>query len=230
MSEFSISFQSTSSNKKKVGKKSKAKKKQLKNLFQDEPEEYRKKDIKLSVVENKKTEEEIPQKDELIIKPIGIPELLVNETIALSTAVMREEVTLKYGLNQVSQTDTVTNNEHYDQRFSRILDKLPDETKLEEYEHVPIADFGLALLRGMGWDGTEDNGSTNTDKATQISGISGPEFTGIGVTKKSGKASTPTNGNAQKPKKHSLENFMPFVKVPNTQREKSNNNNTNDKN
>ncbi|KAF9965879.1 hypothetical protein BGZ70_003893 [Mortierella alpina] len=37
--------------------------------------------------------------------------------------------------------------------FQKNLDLLPDEATLEDYEKVPVEDFGAALLRGMGWKG-----------------------------------------------------------------------------
>ncbi|KAF9290134.1 hypothetical protein BGZ68_007837 [Mortierella alpina] len=37
--------------------------------------------------------------------------------------------------------------------FQKNLDLLPDEASLEDYEKVPVEDFGAALLRGMGWKG-----------------------------------------------------------------------------
>ena len=36
------------------------------------------------------------------------------------------------------------------------VEELPDPASLEDYERVPVAQFGAALLRGMGWDGKED--------------------------------------------------------------------------
>jgi len=36
------------------------------------------------------------------------------------------------------------------------FEELPDPASLEDYARVPVAQFGAALLRGMGWDGKED--------------------------------------------------------------------------
>ncbi|KAF9981389.1 hypothetical protein BGZ75_007353 [Mortierella antarctica] len=46
-------------------------------------------------------------------------------------------------------------NVHADEveAFQKNLDLLPDEASLEDYEKVPVEDFGAALLRGMGWKG-----------------------------------------------------------------------------
>ncbi|KAF9976611.1 hypothetical protein BGZ73_008214 [Actinomortierella ambigua] len=43
--------------------------------------------------------------------------------------------------------------------FQNDLDQLPDEATLEDYEKVPVEEFGAALLRGMGWKGDEKGSS-----------------------------------------------------------------------
>ncbi len=42
-----------------------------------------------------------------------------------------------------------------DESFRRDFRDAPDESTLDEYEAMPIEEFGAALLRGMGWDGKE---------------------------------------------------------------------------
>ncbi|KAG0344092.1 hypothetical protein BG004_004753 [Podila humilis] len=46
-------------------------------------------------------------------------------------------------------------NIHVDdvEAFQKNLEELPDEATLEDYEKVPVEEFGAALLRGMGWTG-----------------------------------------------------------------------------
>ncbi|KAI9465994.1 DExH-box splicing factor binding site-domain-containing protein [Lactarius psammicola] len=38
-----------------------------------------------------------------------------------------------------------------DDAFKQDVDELPNEASLADYERVPVAQFGAALLRGMGW-------------------------------------------------------------------------------
>ncbi|BGP21114.1 hypothetical protein JCM10213_008973 [Rhodosporidiobolus nylandii] len=38
-----------------------------------------------------------------------------------------------------------------EQAFKRDLESRPDEASLEDYARVPVGSFGLAMLRGMGW-------------------------------------------------------------------------------
>ncbi|ERS97770.1 g-patch domain containing protein [Sporothrix schenckii 1099-18] len=42
-----------------------------------------------------------------------------------------------------------------DDVFARDFDDAPDVSTLEEYEEMPVEEFGAALLRGMGWDGKD---------------------------------------------------------------------------
>ncbi|KAL1920876.1 uncharacterized protein VTP21DRAFT_11511 [Calcarisporiella thermophila] len=35
--------------------------------------------------------------------------------------------------------------------YKSDIETLPDEASIEDYENIPVEDFGLALLRGMGW-------------------------------------------------------------------------------
>ena len=41
--------------------------------------------------------------------------------------------------------------DHSRDQLQRDLEQLPDEADEESYEHVPVSQFGAALLRGMGW-------------------------------------------------------------------------------
>jgi len=38
-----------------------------------------------------------------------------------------------------------------DDAFKQDVDELPDVATLEDYERIPVSQFGAALLRGMGW-------------------------------------------------------------------------------
>ncbi|KAH9060077.1 DExH-box splicing factor binding site-domain-containing protein [Lactarius vividus] len=38
-----------------------------------------------------------------------------------------------------------------DDAFKQDVDELPNEASLADYERIPVAQFGAALLRGMGW-------------------------------------------------------------------------------
>ncbi|GAX19303.1 G patch domain and KOW motifs-containing protein [Fistulifera solaris] len=58
---------------------------------------------------------------------------------------------------------TATKNSNTDrEQYEQDLQRLPDEPNIhsEQYQRVPIAEFGSALLRGMGWNGEESKGDT----------------------------------------------------------------------
>ncbi|KAH9940315.1 DExH-box splicing factor binding site-domain-containing protein [Amylocystis lapponica] len=38
-----------------------------------------------------------------------------------------------------------------DEAYRQDVEELPDEATLEDYERIPVSQFGAALLRGMGW-------------------------------------------------------------------------------
>jgi len=40
-----------------------------------------------------------------------------------------------------------------DEKVKRDIQSRPDQASLEEYEEMPIEDFGVGMLRSMGWDG-----------------------------------------------------------------------------
>jgi len=49
--------------------------------------------------------------------------------------------------------------------FRRAIRSAPDVSTLEDYERVPVEEFGAALLRGMGWkEGDEKKGTTARPK------------------------------------------------------------------
>ncbi|OBZ83691.1 Pre-mRNA-splicing factor SPP2, partial [Choanephora cucurbitarum] len=42
--------------------------------------------------------------------------------------------------------------------FKKDVDNRPDETTMEDYENIPVEEFGAALLRGLGWSEGEGIG------------------------------------------------------------------------
>lgn len=79
-----------------------------------------------------------------------------------------------------AQENTFQNNgdKETDQLKEDLERHAPDlSVDSESYQKVPIADFGAALLRGMGWDGT----SSTSDEP---SGLPRPSRLGLGATPK----------------------------------------------
>ena len=70
------------------------------------------------------------------------------------------------------------------QQFKADLEELPDELDSEEYSRrVPIADFGAAMLRGMGWqDPKPDDKKNKKEKSDEI--MPRPQRLGLGAVPK----------------------------------------------
>ncbi|SCU88556.1 LAMI_0D10528g1_1 [Lachancea mirantina] len=87
----------------------------------------------------------------------------------------------------------------------RVLPDSPPETTQEEYEEVPIEEFGLALLRGMGWsgEGVTSGHHKKRNKAVLPHQQARPEFSGLGSQVKFGGNQLVEKG----------ETFMPVRKV-----------------
>ncbi|KAF9635139.1 hypothetical protein BFW01_g6034 [Lasiodiplodia theobromae] len=74
----------------------------------------------------------------------------------------------------------VADNE--DEAFSRDYERAPDVATLEEYEAVPVEQFGAAMLRGMGWKEGEAIGRRKGQKAVQPRVVERrPALMGIGA-------------------------------------------------
>lgn len=69
------------------------------------------------------------------------------------------------------------------QQYKADLEALPDElpTDSESFQRVPIAEFGAALLRGMGWSG---GGSNNKKKDEDVESMPRPHRLGLGAIPK----------------------------------------------
>lgn len=87
---------------------------------------------------------------------------------------------------------------------------VPERVTEEEYEEMPVEEFGAAMLRGMGWD---DEAEEEEEKDTKLQKkkkmpheLLHPEGLGLGAK------NTGTNDKASV--KELIENFMPVKKVP----------------
>ncbi|KAJ7078823.1 DExH-box splicing factor binding site-domain-containing protein [Mycena belliarum] len=55
------------------------------------------------------------------------------------------------GASFQSAIDVIPTLVSEDDAYKQDVEELPDVATLEDYDRVPVAQFGLALLRGMGW-------------------------------------------------------------------------------
>lgn len=77
------------------------------------------------------------------------------------------------------------NNNHETEQYKADLEALPDElpTDSESFQRVPIAEFGAALLRGMGWSG-DDSNNNNKKKDDEAGSMPRPHRLGLGAIPK----------------------------------------------
>lgn len=86
------------------------------------------------------------------------------------------------GQDDTPQIDAIPLTE--EDAYRQDLEELPESATLDDYERVPVSQFGAALLRGMGW--TEGSGA-NHDKKGRIqpwTPQSRPALLGIGAKEK----------------------------------------------
>lgn len=182
----------------KVGKKGAGSKKQ--SVFGDAKSTTR---TKISLTHVEKYEEEKPK--ELIIKPAA----LKSSLWAVPTGSKDEQI--QYGLTHgegnphQEQAEDFVVSKPLQSSDLRWLEELPEITNEEEYEEVPVEEFGEALLRGMGWDGTREDTDRKDHKSTKLPHQEGrPLYSGIGA--KGSGSGKPLN-------RISESSFMPLVKV-----------------
>jgi len=96
-----------------------------------------------------------------------------------------------------------------DDAYRQDVEELPDSSTLEDYERVPVSQFGAALLRGMGW--TEGTAASKNKKGMVEPWVpqSRPSLLGIGAKEKE------TFDDGSKRKKYGGKpdkKYMPLVK------------------
>ncbi|CUS24143.1 LAQU0S14e01090g1_1 [Lachancea quebecensis] len=193
----------------KVGKKgvSSEKKKRRSNVFNDaDANKVTKSKIRITHIDEHQNSPE-PQ---LIIKPPpaskGWATPAVNEK-------GHDEEGLGYGLNQSRPGEPGLEKQQSREAAPLIrrpnpAGHLPIEPAQEEYEAIPVEEFGDALLRGMGWDG-----ELETEEAAKSTGKSKPVLPHeqfrpslLGLGAKASKNLDAKGANKPEP-------FLPIVKV-----------------
>jgi hypothetical protein len=115
---------------------------------------------------------DIPQvkKEPLTLEQQALEELMAGETEKESAEdrAQRELVISMQSDNFRTMSET--------EALKRDMNSLPSESTLEDFEAVPISAFGIAALRGMGWD----QKSTENVKAREV--VRRPQLLGLGAT------------------------------------------------
>jgi G patch domain/KOW motif-containing protein len=98
-----------------------------------------------------------------------------------------------------------------EERFRVDLKNRPDDmhVKSDIYEAVPVEQFGAALLRGMGWNGTGNDNNRNNSSSSSKNAINLRPFRlGLGAVDPTGK---PPSSSKEKEKKQAKNVPQPFL-------------------
>ncbi|OMJ11734.1 Pre-mRNA-splicing factor SPP2 [Smittium culicis] len=99
----------------------------------------------------------------------------IKELLTDNTAINKKQMEISM------QEGTKTFADKEKRAFEEEIDLMADEMTLEDYEKVPVEDFGAALLRGMGWDEDEEP-ETKKAKNKHLSSAMRPNLLGLGAT------------------------------------------------
>ena len=68
------------------------------------------------------------------------------------------------------------------QAFKEDVEDLPEQATLDDYESMPIADFGAAMLRGMGWEEGKPVGRNSKGMVAAVEFVPRPGRLGLGAS------------------------------------------------
>ncbi|KAI0994145.1 hypothetical protein K3495_g14037 [Podosphaera aphanis] len=60
--------------------------------------------------------------------------------------------------------------------YKRAVAAAPEPSNMEDYERVPVEEFGAALLRGMGWNGKKIGGMKEVKRRQNLLGLGAKEL------------------------------------------------------
>ncbi|PAV24016.1 hypothetical protein PNOK_0108400 [Pyrrhoderma noxium] len=92
--------------------------------------------------------------------------------------------------------------------FRRDVVTRPDQASLEDYERVPVEQFGAALLRGMGWKPGQAASRTRTGPVEPYLPESRPALLGIGAKEKEALDDGSTSKKPTRPERR----YVPVIK------------------
>ncbi|PMD13832.1 hypothetical protein NA56DRAFT_558703, partial [Hyaloscypha hepaticicola] len=91
-----------------------------------------------------------------------------EEALAALTGAQKE----RKGPEMIIRAEPLTEEEAY----RRSVAAAPDPSTLEDYERVPVEEFGAALLRGMGWNGEEKGRVRDVKRRQNLLGLGAREL------------------------------------------------------
>ncbi|KAI0784054.1 DExH-box splicing factor binding site-domain-containing protein [Abortiporus biennis] len=111
--------------------------------------------------------------------------------------------------------DTIPMHASEEDALQQDIAELPEPATLEDYERVPVSQFGAALLRGMGWkEGTAASRKTGKGLVEPWLPQARPALLGIGAKEKAPLDDGSSIGKKGGPRKSKPNmKYMPLVKV-----------------
>jgi hypothetical protein len=100
----------------------------------------------------------------------------------LALAALLGQKAEKKGPDLVIPTMTEESSDRYaapiseEDAYRKAIREAPDVSTLEDYERVPIEEFGAALLRGMGWKGEKREGLKDVKRRQNLLGLGAKEL------------------------------------------------------
>lgn len=85
--------------------------------------------------------------------------------------------------------------------FDADVEAKPDESKLDDYEKIPVEGFGMAMLRGMNFKPTEGIGGFRKAKIDCIEPVMRPKGLGLGASRANVKNGESKNGDKDEKEK-----------------------------
>ena len=153
-------------------------------------------------------EREVKQEDRF---EAAAPEVKVEVTYGLQSRGARPAAAGGIAGKRKREPAAVRAVPHVDeaQQYREDLARLPEQASLDAYEAMPVAEFGAAMLRGMGWKEGEGIGR-NKEEVKAVEYVKRPTRLGLGakpnedafdLPKKKGKRWIPKPGEERGPKK-----------------------------
>lgn len=114
----------------------------------------------------------------------GAPRPKTDDEIALDRLLGRSSEPKKDLVIPVDKKDDKADKDEEDipvdprEIYKRQIAAAPEPSTLEDYERIPVEEFGAALLRGMGWDGVKKEGRGDVKRRPNLLGLGAKELKG----------------------------------------------------
>ncbi|CAD6503220.1 BgTH12-02888 [Blumeria graminis f. sp. triticale] len=112
-----------------------------------------------------------PASSKAIQKSSSLEEEALEALLSHDEVVKRPELIIA---TELASANSYTISEH--DAFKQAVAAAPDVSSLEDYERVPVEEFGAALLRGMGWNGEKVERVRDIKRRQNLLGLGAKEL------------------------------------------------------